>query len=218
MPSWPPPPASGCTERRRRPLDPACSRRTCRNSCPPCCGNWNPSERLPVNAWFPRVTAHSLVVAISVLTYVLTSRVEHERRPPSIAIAWVPGMIAVPYLALPMYVFFGRRKLPRKVLELRGTRPQAKHWAEDLIESFGLAPSAPSAVRLHQDGGESATALFAILSSATERLDVCTYILGNDDFGRDVMRCVIERARSGVRVRVLIDGVGALQLPRACFN
>jgi cardiolipin synthase len=173
---------------------------------------------LPVNAWFPRVTAHSLVVAISVLTYVLTTRVEHERRPPSIAIAWVLGMIAVPYVALPMYVFFGRRKLPRKVLELRGTRPQAKHWAEDLIESFGLAPSAPSAVRLHQDGGESAAALFAISSSATQRLDVCTYILGNDEFGRDVMRCLIERARSGVRVRVLIDGVGALQLPRACFS
>jgi cardiolipin synthase A/B len=171
-----------------------------------------------VNAWFPRVTVHSLVVVISVLTYVLTTRVEHERRPPSIAIAWVLGMIAVPYVVLPMYVFFGRRKLPRKVLAWSGTRPQVKHWAEDLIESFGLAPSAPSAVRLHQDGGESATALFATLSSATQRLDVCTYILGNDEFGREVMRCLIERARSGVQVRVLIDGVGALQLPRACFN
>jgi cardiolipin synthase A/B len=171
-----------------------------------------------VNAWFPRVTVHSLVVVISVLTYVLTTRVEHERRPPSIAIAWVLGMIAVPYVVLPMYIFFGRRKLPRKVLAWSGTRPQVKHWAEDLIESFGLAPSAPSAVRLHQDGGESATALFATLSSATERLDVCTYILGNDEFGREVMRCLIERARSGVQVRVLIDGVGALQLPRACFN
>ena len=171
-----------------------------------------------MNAWFPRVTVHSLVVVISVLTYVLTTRVEHERRPPSIAIAWVLGMIAVPYVVLPMYVFFGRRKLPRKVLAWSGTRPQVKHWAEDLIESFGLAPSAPSAVRLHQDGGDSATALFATLSSAAERLDVCTYILGNDEFGRDVMRRMIESARSGVRVRVLIDGVGALQLPRACFH
>jgi cardiolipin synthase len=171
-----------------------------------------------VNAWFPRVTVHSLVVVISVLTYVLTTRVERERRPPSIAIAWVLGMIALPYLALPMYLMFGRRKLPRKVRRWSGTRTHGDHWAEDLIESFGLAPAACSAVRLHQDGGESAIALFATISSAARRLDVCTYILGNDAFGRDVMQRLIERARSGVQVRLLIDGVGALQLPNACFR
>jgi cardiolipin synthase len=171
-----------------------------------------------VNAWFPRITFHSLVIVISVLTYVLTTRVEHERRPPSIAIAWVLGMIAVPYFALPMYIFFGRRKLPRKVLQPSATWPHGGHWAEDLIESFGLAPSAPSSVRLHQDGDESASALFAIMSGAALRLDICTYILGDDAFGRDTMRRMIERARAGVQVRLLIDGVGAIQLPRSSFR
>jgi cardiolipin synthase len=171
-----------------------------------------------VSAWFPRVTLHSLVVVISVLTYVLTTRVERERRPPSIAIAWVLGMIALPYLTLPMYLLFGRRKLPRRVVQWSGTRSHGSHWAEDLIESFGLAPAAPTAVRLHQDGAESAYALFAAMSCANRRLDICTYILGNDAFGREAMQRMIERARRGVQVRLLIDGVGALQLPRACFN
>jgi cardiolipin synthase A/B len=171
-----------------------------------------------VSAWFPRVTLHSLAIVISVLTYVLTTRVEHERRPPSIAIAWVLGMIALPYATLPMYVFFGRRKLPRKVLRAPTTRPHGKHWAEALIESFGLAPSAPSVTRLHQDGDESAKALFATMSSATLRLDICTYILGDDAFGHDAMQRMIERARAGVQVRLLIDGVGAIQLPRHCFK
>jgi cardiolipin synthase A/B len=171
-----------------------------------------------MNAWFPRVTFHSLIVAISVLIYVLTTRVEHERRPPSIAIAWVLGMMAVPYLALPIYLLFGRRKLPRKVLRWSGIGSHCAHWAEDLIESFDLAPSAPSSVRLHQDGDESASALFATMSSATLRLDICTYILGNDAFGREAMQRMIERARSGVQVRFLIDGVGAIQLPHLCFK
>jgi cardiolipin synthase len=170
-----------------------------------------------VNAWFPPITLHSLVVAISVLVYVLTTRVEHERRPPSIAIAWVLGMIALPYLALPTYLLFGRRKLPRKVLRWSGIGSHCAHWAEDLIESFGLAPCAPSSIRLHQDGSESAAALFATMSSAIDRLDICTYILGNDAFGREAMQLMIDRARSGVQVRLLIDGVGAIQLPRACF-
>jgi cardiolipin synthase len=171
-----------------------------------------------MNAWLPRVTLHSLVVATSVLVYVLTTRVERERRPPSIAIAWVLGMIAVPYLALPTYLLFGRRKLPRKVLLWSGFRSHCTHWAEELIESFGLAPSAPSPVRLHADGNESASALFATMSSAVGRLDICTYILGNDAFGRDMMQRMIECARSGVQVRLLIDGVGAAQLPDSCFS
>ena len=171
-----------------------------------------------MNAWFPRITVHSLAIVLSVLTYVLTTRVEHERRPPSIAIAWVLGMIAVPYVVLPMYLMFGRRKLPRRVLRWSGIGSHCAHWAEDLIESFGLRPCAPAVVRLHHDGNESAAALFATMSDATRRLDLCTYILGNDAFGRRAMQCMAECAQRGVQVRVLIDGVGAMQLPRSCFD
>ena len=171
-----------------------------------------------MNSWFPRITLHSLVIAISMLIYVLTTRAEHERRPPSIAIAWVLGMIAVPYFALPMYILFGRRKLPRRVLRASAVRSQDKHWAEDLIESFGLAPAAPSSVHLHQDGKESASALFATMSGAAQRLDICTYILGDDAFGREAIQHMIQRARCGVEVRFLIDGVGAMQMPRSCFR
>jgi cardiolipin synthase len=153
-----------------------------------------------------------------VLVYVLTTRVERERRPPSIAIAWVLGMMAVPYLALPTYLLFGRRKLPRRVLQSSGVVAHCAHWAEDLIESFGLAPSAPSSVHMHENGEESASALFSTMASATYRLDICTYILGNDPFGREAMQRMIERARSGVQVRFLIDGVGALQLPHSCLR
>lgn len=69
-----------------------------------------------MNAWFPRITVHSLAIVLSILTYVLTTRAKHERRPPSIAIAWVLGLIAMPYVALPMYLLFGRRKLKRRTL------------------------------------------------------------------------------------------------------
>src|SRR5580692_6014822 len=134
---------------------------------------------MPMSAWFPRVTLHSLIIAVSVLVYILTTRAERARRPPSIAIAWVLGLIALPYLVLPMYLFFGQRKLPRKGARRRdaGVVP-AGHWADDLVQSFGLAAAAPADVRMHQDGNESAEALFSSMSSAVSRLDICTYILG----------------------------------------
>jgi cardiolipin synthase len=171
-----------------------------------------------MSAWLPTVSFHSLVIAVSVLIYILTTRVERERRPPSIAIAWVLGMIALPYLVLPMYLMFGRRKLPRRILPRTAQRASTGHWAEDLIQSFGLAAASPALINMHQDGGESAAALFFIMSSAASRLDICTYILGDDAFGRRAMQLMMERARSGVEVRLLLDGVGALQLPRSCLE
>ena len=167
-----------------------------------------------MGAWLPRVTFHSLAIVVSVLTYVLTTRVERERRPPAIAIAWVLGLLALPYLVLPMYLLFGRRKLPRKISRWSGKRTYAQHWAEDLVESFGLPPAADSSVAFHQDGNESRSGLLATMRSACQRLDICTYLIGNDPLGREVTALMVECAQRGVRVRFLIDGVGALQLPR----
>jgi cardiolipin synthase A/B len=171
-----------------------------------------------MTGWFPRITLHSLVVLSSVLLYVLTTRVERERRPPAVAIGWVLGMIALPYLALPMYLLFGRRKLPRRKIRWSGVKTAPHHWAEELIESFGLPGAAPASTQMHQDGRESAAALFTMIDAAKSRLDLCTYILADDAFGRDTMQRLMTRARQGIQVRVMIDGVGAMQLPRACFK
>jgi cardiolipin synthase A/B len=171
-----------------------------------------------MSSWLPQVSLHSLAIVVSVLVYILTTRSQRERRPPSIAIAWVLGMIALPYLVLPMYLLFGRRKFPRKTLGSSRDRPAARHWAQGLIESFGLPASSPGLIDMHQDGKQSAAALFAIMSGAVSRLDICTYILGDDVFGREAMQRMVERARDGVEVRLLLDGVGAFQLPKTCFD
>jgi cardiolipin synthase len=170
-----------------------------------------------VSAWFPRITVHSLAIVLSILTYVLTTRAEHERRPPSIAIAWVLGLIAMPYIALPMYLLFGRRKLKRRTAPMPGICPDTKHWADHLIESFGLPAAAPALVRMHQDGVEARAALFELMSRAHERLDICTFILGDDAFGKEATAAMMACAARGVRVRFLLDGVCAIQLPTSWF-
>ncbi len=171
-----------------------------------------------VSAWIPRLTTHTLAIVVSLLTYVLTTRVERERRPPSIAIAWVLGLIAIPYLVLPLYLLFGRRKLSRKALPPGSCKTLGRHWAEDLIMSFGLSASAPSHLRLHGDGAASLAELFETFAAARTRLDICTYILGKDPIGREIVDGLIARVRAGVRVRLLIDGVGAIQLPKRLFR
>jgi cardiolipin synthase len=171
-----------------------------------------------VTHWFPRITIHSLAIVVALLTYVLTTRLERERRPPSIAISWVLAMIALPYLALPVYILFGRRKLPRKITPCLTGPSSAAHWAESLLESFGLPGPAPARVHMHQNGVVASSALFELMTRAERRLDLCTYILGNDVFGEDVTARMIACASRGVRVRFLIDGVGAIFLPRNWFR
>ncbi len=160
------------------------------------------------------MSQHFLFGALAVLCYVITTRLRREQRAAATAIAWVVGLAMLPYLVLPMYLMFGRRKLrPADVARL--CRPGGEsHWASDLIESLGLAPAGWSTVHMHRDGAEAQRALWELIDQAQHRLDICTFIIGNDTLGREAVERLARRAREGVAVRVLLDGFGALSLPR----
>jgi cardiolipin synthase A/B len=168
--------------------------------------------------WLPSPSQHLLVVTFALLVYVLTTRARREQRAPSIAIAWVMGFALMPYIILPMYLMFGQRKLrPAGSPRPPRTGPTG-HWAADLIESFGLAAPGRCAVRFHSDGAAARDALFAVIEGAETRLDVGTFIIGDDALGHEIINRLSRRAREGVTVRVLLDGFGALSLPRSHFD
>ncbi|WP_438999055.1 PLDc N-terminal domain-containing protein, partial [Variovorax beijingensis] len=164
--------------------------------------------------WLPSPSQHFLVVTFALLVYVLTTRARREQRAPTTAIAWVMGLVLMPYVILPMYLLFGQRKL-RPAGSPRPARTAARgHWAADLIESFGLAPPGRCEIRLHADGDAAREALWQVIDGARERIDVCTFIIGDDALGHAVIERLALRAREGIKVRVLLDGFGALTLPR----
>ena len=177
-----------------------------------------PHEEPAVSQWIPRITVHSLAVLVSLLTYVLTTRIEQERRPPSIAIAWVLGLIALPYVALPMYLVFGRRKVKRRIGIPLGGVPgrqalgRAPHRELRAAARDGLNRAHAS------DGAEARSALYETMAAARTRLDMCTFILGDDVIRRRGDAAMIECRQRGVAVRFLIDGVGSAQLPARIFG
>jgi cardiolipin synthase len=167
--------------------------------------------------WLPTPAQHLLVSAVALLIYILTTRAADQRRAPTSAIAWVLGLALVPYLMLPLYLLFGQRKLPPVVKPYAGVLVHGPHWAAELIESFGLAPPAPARVRFHADGERARTALFETIAQARTRLDISTFLIGHDEFGEEIVARLSRRAREGVRVRLLLDGFGAMFLPRRYF-
>ena len=164
------------------------------------------------------LTLHGIVVAFGLFVYVAVARSLPQRRDPSAAVAWVVALVLVPYVAVPLYLLFGSRKLrmrdapqlPPVAPAAAGDDEAASLWARRLGRSMGLLPAAPyRALVIHADGAESRRAALAVIAEARETLDVCTFILARDRLGEEIAEALRERARAGVHVRVLIDGIGA---------
>jgi cardiolipin synthase len=166
------------------------------------------------------LTLHAIVVAIGLIIYVGVARALPQRRDPSAAIAWVVALTLLPYVAIPLYLMFGSRKLrmrdvpaaplPPVAPVALGDDEAASLWARRLGRSMGLAPAAPyDALAIHRDGSEARRAVLGVIASATRTLDVCTFILARDRLGAEVAAALRQKAERGVRVRLLIDGIGA---------
>lgn len=163
------------------------------------------------------LTLHGLVTVVAVLFYVIASHVLHQRRHPSAAIAWVLFILLMPYVALPAFLTFGSRKQvrPRNRAALVAPDPAAPageaSWAVQTAAALGQpAPAAYHALHLHADGTEALAALWQVIDGAEHSIDLCTFIVGDDALGAQVIERLRARARAGVKVRLMLDGLGRL--------
>ncbi|HOB65482.1 phospholipase D-like domain-containing protein [Ottowia sp.] len=164
---------------------------------------------------------HAAFVAAGLLTYVVVTRVRRQRRHPYAALAWVMGIAAFPYLGLPVFLLFGTRKTVRPATR-RQPAPAgpwaalAPLWATQLLAALGVAGARPQAlVRFQADGDAALRALQDVIGAARRTLDICTYVLGDDEVGAAIAAQLAERARAGVRVRLLVDSIGSLKSSRS---
>ncbi|MBP9673406.1 MAG: PLDc N-terminal domain-containing protein, partial [Ottowia sp.] len=160
---------------------------------------------------------HVAFMAAGLLTYLVVTRVRRQRRHPYAALAWVMGIAAFPYLGLPLFLVFGTRKVvrpatPRQPAPAGPWAALAPLWATRLLAALGVAGARPQAVVRFESDGEAALAqLQRVIGSARHTLDLCTYVLGDDEVGAAVAAALADRARAGVRVRLLIDSIGSLK-------
>jgi cardiolipin synthase len=66
-------------------------------------------------------------------------------------------------------------------------------------------------VEFLDDGQASWRYLVALIAGARTSLDVSLFIVGHDEVGGELVRLLAERARAGVRVRLLVDALGSLR-------
>lgn len=165
---------------------------------------------------------HTIAVMVALLVYTLVTRAGHQRRHPASAIGWVLGMVTFPYLFLPLFLVFGPRKAVRPpahaVIPNSGQRrssvpKQVPAWAGQLLASMELDAAQPNAeVVFHQDGLQALQQLLRLIEQAQRSLDVGTYVFADDVVGRQIGTALQQAAARGVKVRLLLDGVGCWRL------
>lgn len=164
------------------------------------------------------LTVHGLVTIVAVLLYAIASHVLQQRRHPTAAIAWVLFILLMPYLALPAFLTFGSRKRARPsnrpplvALPVDAEGP----WAIQTALALGQPAPAPYRdLRLHADGRDALGVLWQTIDGAEHSLDLCTFIIGRDSIGRALIERLSAKARAGVKVRLLLDGLGSLMRSR----
>ena len=170
--------------------------------------------------WWVAVVAEVLWIA-GVAIWVAT-----DRRAPAATLAWIVTLAFLPLLGLPIYWLVGPRHLKRKQLRYRGltgsvaaAAAEGGEWREippDIVRQVRLASrldesplSTAIALTQFHSGSEAFFAIERDIAAARHHAHLEFYIWEDDKTGRRVRDLLVERARAGIEVRVLVDGVGA---------
>jgi cardiolipin synthase len=148
------------------------------------------------------------------------------------AAGWVGFILLVPFLGWLIYLLFGVNRIERRAREMRGLprgtvlplpKPQSGelqtvrndqlHELESLAH-FGLKVlperfKAGNAIKILENGDNAYPAMIAAIDGATRSLALSTYIFNNDEAGQLFLDAISRALDRGVRIRILIDGVGS---------
>ena len=179
----------------------------------------------------------NLTVTQILITLVLVGWIAVEKRPPVSTLAWIGLVVAVPFAGALLYYFIGHRSVHRTRFKrvrarlglraararLRETAGRPDRGAQDTraLQLMKLAtevsdapPSDARSVRLLLGGDETFAAIEEAIRSAKHHVHLEYYIFEPDQAGTRIRDLLIERAKAGVEVRLLCDGVGSHHLHR----
>ena len=150
-----------------------------------------------------------------------------QKREPAATLSWLISLATLPYLGFLIYYLFGPQKITRHRARRRRQRAGLEQVDASSVEaqelrtlgqaSTGLLPTTARDVRLLVDGGGKYPALLEDIAVATDHVHLEYYIYNPDHSGTALRDALVERARAGVKVRLLLDAMGAKKAPQRFF-
>ncbi len=155
-----------------------------------------------------------------VLGVVLITKILRNPRKPSATIGWLLIIILVPFIGIPLYLAFGDRKFnklkhKKGALVLPNSVNTNKHALNTLMVAIGLPSSTNNNQnKFHRDGKHAWDELITLIKNAQHTIDIAIFILADDSVGKTILTLLEEKAVKGVKIRLLLDGVGSLSLAK----
>lgn len=146
------------------------------------------------------------------------------------SVSWIWAVIALPWVSVPLYWFVGGRRVkgflpqwskasndPDLYLNLTPKKTKEERF-EQIFSSFGdvYRPNQGQA-ELLVDGEQTFEEIFLAISQAKIYIVVQYYILRSDSIGRALKEHLIQKAKEGVNVYLLMDKVGSFGLKEDFF-
>lgn len=139
-----------------------------------------------------------------------------QSRTPQGATAWFIGLLGFPYLAIPLFIVFGRRRYHEEPKESECQFPPLErvvHRKESLLqfEKFlghtGSGFVGRNNIELIVDGESIYRSMLDEIQAAKEYIILQVYIFRTDEVGRMFAEALKEKARAGVKVYLLYEKV-----------
>ncbi|PYQ11948.1 MAG: cardiolipin synthase B [Acidobacteria bacterium] len=121
------------------------------------------------------------------------------------------GVASTITVVLTLFFAIGRR--PSRLVPTQSPAVDSPEFLAAVAGTAGTPIRAGGTIRLLNNGVEFFPALLQALHEAKHTIDFAVYIWEPGQACDDVSTALIERARAGVQVRVLLDGMGALKIP-----
>lgn len=163
-----------------------------------------------------------LAVVWVVYVLVLAAWIIRQRREPVATLAWLLVLAWLPVIGWAVYWWLGPQRIHRRLLRRGRARlalaeaalpacgEPAEWGAERLVEATtGLAPTRASRLELLSSGESTYAALFDAIAAARSAIHLEYYIFEPDGVGTRLRDLLAERARAGIEVRLLLDGLGS---------
>jgi cardiolipin synthase len=151
-----------------------------------------------------------------------------EKRSPASTIAWILTLALLPYVGLVIYFFIGPHRVRRKRMrhnrssvEVRAqlaaeidkhptdvTAPHRVQLATLAVRASGSLMSTAKEITVLGGGKETFDAIVEAIAKAKDHVHVLYYIFEGDVTGARIRDALAERAKAGVKVRLLTDAVG----------
>jgi len=154
-----------------------------------------------------------------------------QKREPVATLSWLFSLAALPYIGFAIYYLLGPQRIHRQRLRRVRARaklpplpegflpsPEAIELARLAQATTGLPPTSATRATLLIDGGTKYDALLRDVAAAQEHVHLEYYIFHPDRTGAALRDALVERARAGVKVRLLLDAVGSSKTARSFFQ